>query len=172
MYLTAQHWWQWGDLEGEWMNGAAVRLLCGVPWQRAHRGHGQIPPGIRATCVLTNIRLTHLVLSVCVCVHITFHALFSPSLCEAGPSVSKFICHTSSGLVWSRERLHILFMSLTAEAGLGRCVFVCLFTYVLGCLLYHDSVPSCVCLHYTLLASNMWKVWLHTYLCVIVYFQP
>lgn len=34
-----------------------------VPWQRARRGHGQIPPGIGATCVSANIRLTHLVLS-------------------------------------------------------------------------------------------------------------
>lgn len=57
---------------------------------------------------------------------VPFHALFSPSPREAAPSVSKFICDTSSGLVWSRGRLHTLFTSASAET---RCVCVLLFTY-------------------------------------------
>lgn len=74
----------------------------------------------------------------CVCVHVPFHALFSPSLCEAAPSVSKFICHTSSGLVQSRESLHTLFMQakgVCVRVREGQSVFisvyvcVCLFTY-------------------------------------------
>lgn len=80
----------------------------------------------------------------CLCVCVPFHALFSPSLCEAAPSVSKFICHTSSGLVWSRERLHTLFMSLTAETRLEVCVclWVCfrLFTDSMYLIVFCSSL--------------------------------
>lgn len=58
---------------------------------------------------------------------VPFHALFSPSPREAAPSVSKFICDTSSGLVWSRGRLHTLFTSASAET---RCVCVCVCCYL------------------------------------------
>ena len=129
-----------------WFSMWVGQQYCAVPWQRAQRGHGQFPTGIRATCVSANIRLTHLVLSVCVCpcvcpcVCVPFHALFSPSLCEAAPSVSNFICHTSSGLVWSRGSLHTLFMCLTAESRLEVCVclWVCvwLFTYSMYLCVY------------------------------------
>lgn len=81
---------------------------------------------------------------------VPFHALFSPSPREAAPSVSKFIRDTSSGLVWSRGRLHTLFTSASAETRWEVCVCVCVAIYihcVLKCLLFCDSLPSSVCLH-------------------------
>lgn len=107
-------------------SGAALWRHCGVPWQRARGGHGRIPPGIRDTCVAANIRLTHLMLSAPTHARVPFHALFSPSLCEAAPSVSKFICHTSVGPVGDRGKRHTLFMCLSRNTAGG--VRVCVFT--------------------------------------------
>lgn len=60
---------------------------------------------------------------------VPFHALFSPSPREAAPSVSKFICDTSSGLVWSRGKAaHIIHVCVCRDT-VCVCVCVLLFTY-------------------------------------------
>lgn len=112
--------------------------------------------------------------SVCVCVHVPFHALFSPSLCEAAPSVSKFICHTSSGLVWSRGRQHTLFMSDCRNTAGGLCVyeFVCVCDYLHAACMQVFALSwfhSFVRLHFSLRVCaphTCEKVHVHTYPCV------
>lgn len=97
---------------------------------------------------------------VCVCVFVSFHALFSQTLCEAAPSVSKFICHTSSGLVWSRGRLHTLFTCVTAETGLEVCVFM--YVHRLTWSTYLSVCSSMILFLYVCVYTSTYMFALHT----------
>ena len=123
----------WVDLQP----GSAIVCLSRGHREDIDRSHWASEPHV------FSIRLPHQVLSMPVCVCAPFHALFSPSPCETVPSVSKFICHTSGGLVWSRGEPHTLLMAMI-ETQLKVCAYECVTIYlqhVLSCLLFQDVYP-------------------------------